>query len=867
MPPQNRSHVPLGSILGGKYRVTREIGRGGMAAVYEAENIDIGKRVAVKVLAAELITSRIVRERFIREARAAAAIRSPYICDVYDNGMYEERPFLVMELLEGESLYDLMTRVRRLDLQKTIRITTHTCRGLAKAHEANVIHRDLKPENIFLTKTEDGETVAKLLDFGLAKFYEPTGGDRAQARLTREGALFGTPAYMSPEQAKGQGEVDHRCDLWALGCIVYECLTGQTVWNVDQGVAMILAQIAGAPLPRPTRLRPDLPRSFDQWFFKALDRNANHRFQTAKEFGEALVESLVGVADVSTLSAVPGHLEDTPSVTEPIALEHDRRESESQPSSGRLSPQPRSAEISAEKQPSRLGKALAVLLLVAVGVLGGYGIWLYALHPPVSTPGPAVSQPPVPVGPEEGSGPIAPKPLEREPYALQVGSAQEWLANGNQGNAIKMFKEAFANGGTPVARALLAQISVQEELKVPGPCRLTGLGRPRPFDLSGGASRPSVAVSSAGPVLAWTDTHLTKTKRQGFAVVLDYALRRVSMTHGITPESEEAQWVQLLQAGDQLGLIYADTRGSQPGVYVRLLEPDGRIAGKARLISREISGHRPDPAIAQAPDGTFWATWEDHSGPQVRDLYARHLSRTLAPIGEIVQLTHLPAMKGVTVAADTPEIAFSKGWMHVVFTEINSQDHQIKLLSLRDNDPVLLGRPPQSSGGAIGREPGRGQDKAEHPEGASSAKPQQGPKLQVLSAPDGKNVQPRIKCVKDGCFVAWHDSRRTAGSYVAFVNGETGEKIWHREIAPGGGHATVAASRTGAAIVWFSQRRVYLASINRDGLGPETVLGQVTGYQPVPDLVPGLEPGEWYVAWRDYESGHLEAFLGRVKCP
>src|SRR5690606_36715258 len=106
MPPQNRSKVPTGTILEGKFRVTKEIGRGGMAAVYEAENIDIGKRVAVKILAAELITSRVVRERFLREARAAAAIRSPHICDVYDSGMYDERPFLVMELLEGESLYD-----------------------------------------------------------------------------------------------------------------------------------------------------------------------------------------------------------------------------------------------------------------------------------------------------------------------------------------------------------------------------------------------------------------------------------------------------------------------------------------------------------------------------------------------------------------------------------------------------------------------------------------------------------------------------------------------------------------------------------------------------------------------------------------
>jgi len=195
------SAVPLGTVVGGKFRITREIGRGGMAAVYEAENVDIGKRVAVKLLAAELNSSRVVRERFIREARAAAAVRSPHICDVYDSGTFEGRPFLVMELLEGETLYDLISRVRRLDLELTNRIALHTARGLSKAHASHIVHRDLKPENIFLSRNEEGAIVCKLLDFGLARFYEPTGGDANQARLTREGALFGTPAYMSPEQA------------------------------------------------------------------------------------------------------------------------------------------------------------------------------------------------------------------------------------------------------------------------------------------------------------------------------------------------------------------------------------------------------------------------------------------------------------------------------------------------------------------------------------------------------------------------------------------------------------------------------------------------------------------------------------------
>src|ERR1051325_9562873 len=138
MAVQNKSNVPIGTVLEGKFRITREIGRGGMAAVYEAENIDLGIRVTVKVLDADITKARVVPELFIREAPAASAVRSPHICDVYDSGMFEERPFLVMELLEGESLYDMLTRVRQLDFDSTLRIATHSARGLQKAHESNI---------------------------------------------------------------------------------------------------------------------------------------------------------------------------------------------------------------------------------------------------------------------------------------------------------------------------------------------------------------------------------------------------------------------------------------------------------------------------------------------------------------------------------------------------------------------------------------------------------------------------------------------------------------------------------------------------------------------------------------------------------
>src|ERR1700684_354766 len=286
---QPETKIGIGSLLAGKYKVTREIGRGGMAAVYEAENVSIGKRVPIKVLAAELSNSAIVIERFIREARAAASVKSPYIVEVYDSGRLEDgRPFIAMELLEGESLYDRMARVRLIDPETTVRIIGQVAKGLMKAHAIGIVHRDLKPENIHLCKGEDGEEVAKILDFGLAKFYSPVETDEKTVRLTREGAVFGTPAYMSPEQVKGQGNVDHRADLWALGCMAYECLIGRPVWNTDQGVAMTFAAIATGPIPVPSEQRPELPKNFDKWFKKALDRDPDKRFQSAKELAEEL---------------------------------------------------------------------------------------------------------------------------------------------------------------------------------------------------------------------------------------------------------------------------------------------------------------------------------------------------------------------------------------------------------------------------------------------------------------------------------------------------------------------------------------------------------------------------------------------------
>jgi eukaryotic-like serine/threonine-protein kinase len=862
-PPQNRSQVPAGTVLEGKFRIAREIGRGGMAAVYEAENIDIGKRVAVKILAAELLTSRIVRERFLREARAAAAIRSPYICDVYDSGMFDERPFLVMELLEGESLYDLLSRLRRLDAAATLRIAAQTARGLAKAHEANVIHRDLKPENIFITKNEEGDTIAKILDFGLAKFYEPTGGDKAQTRLTREGALFGTPAYMSPEQAKGQGEVDHRADLWALACIVYECLTGQTVWNVEQGVAMILAQIAGAPIPRPSKLRPDLPSTFEPWFLKALDRDAGNRFQTAKEFAASLEQALrpEGPPEWRTPSLVS---EDNIVIDEPLAISSPgplssspltpQVESARPPTVSQLTP-PKTfdvpddpAEIARASRPGS-GRAIAALVAVAAAALGGYALWLYVLHPPSADgvePDPAGSvEPPVAsAAPEQ-------VPVEKEPYALQIASAQSLLHAGKPDTAIALFKEAFDNGGTGTARALLSQAGVVLE-RSEGKCRVTGLGRPRPFELTGESSRPALGVGSAGIVAAWADNHEDQRKRQVFTSLLDSALRRVSPVRLVTPEAESVRHPELYPVGDKLVLIYSDG-GKQPGIHVRLLEQDGRIATAAQRISESRKADSHPPALAAAPDGSFWIVWEEES-ENGSDLMARQVGADLQPAGNAVRLTAFAAGRRAGAAlAGRPSVAVAGDHLNVLFGLERDRTARVMLLSARLDDPMLksgIGAPEETRNKRT-RNPKKGEDRAVG-------------RLEAVSAAHGKNTQPRLACNAAGCFAVWDNEK--AGALAAFVDPAQGKSLWHREFARSGARPGVAAGEHGAAIAWYEGGRVRLAAVHRDGVEAASPVARVSGLQPYPAIAPGSQAGQWYISWRDYEAGHLEAFVVRAEC-
>jgi eukaryotic-like serine/threonine-protein kinase len=282
------STPPVQGLVAGKYQILGLIGRGGMGSVWEGRHTSLGTRVAIKFIDQEYAESEEACARFVTEARAAATIQSKHAIQIYDHGVTDAgRPYMVMELLEGEPLDKRIERVGSLSLAETARIIGHVCRALQRAHDAGIIHRDLKPENIFLVRTpDDDDEIAKVLDFGIAKIKAPP-GEEGLSSSTKTGAVLGTPYYMSPEQARGLRNIDHRSDLWSLGVIAHKCVTGVLPFE-GESVGDLLVKICTSPLPTPSVTVPGLPASFDAWFFRALEREPARRFGRASELSEHL---------------------------------------------------------------------------------------------------------------------------------------------------------------------------------------------------------------------------------------------------------------------------------------------------------------------------------------------------------------------------------------------------------------------------------------------------------------------------------------------------------------------------------------------------------------------------------------------------
>ena len=273
-----------GQVVAVRYRVIRKIGEGGMGAVYLAEHVTIEKKVALKVLLHEFARKQVIKERFLQEAKAAAKIGHENIVDIIDFGHTPNGTlFFAMEYMEGKDLSDVVQMDGALPWSRLKPIMLQICRGMHAAHDKGIIHRDMKPENIFLISRHGQEDFVKILDFGIAKVSL---GDEGGAKLTRTGMVFGTPQYMSPEQAQGK-KPDNRVDIYSVGCIMYELLTGQVPFPGDSFMAILTKHISEEPRPmREVYKDAAWPPSVDLVVAKAMAKNPEHRFQSMADMAK-----------------------------------------------------------------------------------------------------------------------------------------------------------------------------------------------------------------------------------------------------------------------------------------------------------------------------------------------------------------------------------------------------------------------------------------------------------------------------------------------------------------------------------------------------------------------------------------------------
>ncbi|HEU4405872.1 MAG TPA: protein kinase [Polyangiaceae bacterium] len=368
-PGRNAAGVDLpgpGATLAGKYELVRELGRGGMGVVMEARDLRLGRRVAIKMMSSGVWQEPELVARFEREARAVARLQSEHAVRLLDVDVAKPAlPFMVMEYLEGRSLDGELAERGPLPWAEAVGYVLEACEAMAEAHAAGIVHRDIKPANLFVCRTPSGRRVLKVLDFGISKLTNE--GERA---LTQTNASFGTPEYMSPEQVRAKGPIDGRSDVWSLGVVLYQLLSGTTPFRGDTVPSIFVAIATDAPAPLGP-LRPDLPVGLELVLARALHKNPAERFPSALAFAEALAP----------------FAEPPQRASSGVAFESNATQALSRPPSwpgGQTTvPRHRSAR-----------RTLLLALGLASVAMGVAGVWLWGAEPMRAggaTPGPAVS--------------------------------------------------------------------------------------------------------------------------------------------------------------------------------------------------------------------------------------------------------------------------------------------------------------------------------------------------------------------------------------------------------------------------------------------------------------------------------------------
>lgn len=428
-----------GVTIADRFRLVRPLSSGGMGSVWVATHTTLGTEVAIKFIDIRA-ESKEALLRFEREANVVARLRSPHVVQILDYGVDEAgRPYLAMELLNGESLKKRLDQAKVLPLSEVASIVVQICKALQRAHRAGVVHRDIKPANIFLTE-EDDVLHVKVLDFGVAKASQARAGD-SDAQKTETGAIVGTPAYMSPEQVLGSDEIDGRSDLFSLGVLAWRMLVGLNPHERDGkslGLGELLIQIATKPVPPPSQFVAGIPPEVDAWFERTLALNASGRFASAKEMANAFARATqmplpsstgaftVLSADASGAHAIedPISLQDSDDAQVPIEVSALRERAEGGEAAAGQRAVARSSSAPTTPPPERRRARTWVVVGAALLLVAAF----FALRRPTGASAPMASTAPVAESTPVPADPAGGSAASAAPSSLAAASADSSAA-------------------------------------------------------------------------------------------------------------------------------------------------------------------------------------------------------------------------------------------------------------------------------------------------------------------------------------------------------------------------------------------------------------------------------------------------------
>jgi serine/threonine-protein kinase len=764
----------------------------------------------------------------------------------------------------------------RLTLPVAVAMALQIAQGMQHAVRKvpHLVHRDLKPGNILV----NGDGKAMVTDFGLVHSAQSDAG---------------TPAYMSPEQVKGQGNVDHRADLWALGCMAYECLIGRPVWNMDQGVAMTFASIATGPIPVPSSQRADLPPSFDEWFKKCLDRDPTKRFQGAKELADAFVEafgqrpvsgaSYPGVPIPSThrgpapLPGAPGAVvaqdaqgETTPMLAPPVAASTGRRGGDGVVNGGRGSVTSDAAmplvtrastdiptttsqhEVSQPPaKPSALRMGLAATFLLT-GISLAVVVYVKVLGPQVSTP--IVQSTAAPTASGTGSGPREAPIIDEPKWVPTLAEGQRLFSVGDIAAAHKKFKEAGDIGGPAavnVAKVFTEQTKIAE--KAGGPCKVAAFARPR-IATERKADRPAIAPISKGALVTWVDDHERPGSYHAFGVVIDPTGKSISPIRDLTPDATEAARPQLAAVGsDRLVLVYWDDKGKEAGVRARLLDGTGNVDPLKGQVVR-VGGTKSGqfwPAIDRGPEG-FWVVWQDDRDKDGdHDLFVRHLSNDLDTLSAETRLTDYfspPKSKWPPARVKYPSVAVSANTLLIAYKLDNEREKSHAIMRMRI--PLADAE--------------KGLDESKNPTRDDRVLGD----VSMVSEDKIPADAPSIACGNDGCYVVWHVE--AGGAMIAKIDPRENKVLWRKKLSDKGGRPSLGVNDGQVSAAWYEKPYIKFTVLNDAGpvLPPSFVFRIHEVTNPRPSISAGATKNEWYMTWQDSDQpkGTPEIYASRIVC-